>query len=151
MDDFLAQLPAIAGIFGLAFFYFWSAIPAGLALGLSPGVIITVTTLSYVAGVAIVLLPGERIRAWVMRRWGRKSADEQSNGRMQRIWEKYGIVGLGLLAPMTLGAQLGAILGITLNADPRRLFLWLSLGGLVWSVALTVLVSLGVLGAQAVM
>jgi len=76
---------------------------------------------------------------------------DQSNGRMQRIWEKYGIVGLGLLAPMTLGAQLGAILGITLNADPRRLFLWLSLGGLVWSVALTVLVSLGVLGAQAVM
>ncbi|MCA9896050.1 MAG: hypothetical protein KC615_23860, partial [Anaerolineae bacterium] len=117
MDDLLAQLPAIAGIFALAFFYFWSAIPAGLALGLSPLLVIAVTTISYVAGVAIVLLPGERIRAWVMRRWGRKSDDEQPNGRMQRIWDRYGVVGLGLLAPMTLGAQLGAILGITLNAD----------------------------------
>ena len=151
MDDFLAQLPAIAGIFALAFFYFWSAIPAGLALGVPPLLVIAVTTLSYVAGVAIVLLPGERIRAWVMRRWGRKSDDEPSNGRMHRIWDRYGVVGLGLLAPMTLGAQLGAILGIALNADPRRLFLWLSLGGLLWSIALTVLVSLGVLGTQAVM
>lgn len=69
---------------------------------------------------------------------------------MMRVWQRWGIWGLGLAAPMTLGAQLGAALGLALNAPPRRLFAALALGALVWSAILTVLFSLGLLGAQAV-
>ena len=48
----MSDLPAIASIFGLAFFYFWPAIPAGLALGLSPLIVIATTSLSYMSGSA---------------------------------------------------------------------------------------------------
>ncbi len=150
MEDFFSQLPAMGGIFGLAFFSFWSAIPAGLVLGLSPLVIIAVTTLSYLTGILVVLLPGERIRAWVIKRWG--SEDRQSsldaNSRLYRIWQRFGVVGFGLLAPMTLGAQLGTIVGLSLNIQPRRLFLWMAIGAVSWSVVLTLLISLGVLSVQ---
>jgi hypothetical protein len=149
MDAFLADLPKIASIFALAFFSFWPAIPAGLALGLAPVTVIVTTTLSYSTGAALVALFGGPIRDWIMKRIGDRSA-LASQGRLRQIWDRFGIIGLGLAAPLTVGAQIGAAIGLALNAPPRRLFLWMALGGLVWSIALTALVSLGVLGVQSV-
>ncbi len=51
---------------------------------------------------------------------------------------------------MTVGAQIGAAIGLALNGKPRSLFIALSLGGLAWSIALTAAVTLGVLGVNAV-
>jgi hypothetical protein len=149
LEDIAILLPKVLSIFALAFFYFWPAIPAGLALGLSPVVVIITTSLSYACGAAVVTLLGERVREWVMRRLGRK-ADANPDSLIRRIWKKYGLVGLGLLAPMTVGAQIGAAVGLALNGQPRRLFLALALGGLVWSIALTAAVSLGILSVNAV-
>jgi hypothetical protein len=145
MDEFVANLPKIASIFSLAFFSFWPAIPAGLALGLSPLAVISTTTASYAAGVALVTLFGERVRNWILKRLGRR-AEINPEGRLYRIWSRYGIIGLGLLAPMTVGAQIGAALGLALNSKPRGLFIALSLGALAWSIGLTAAVSLGVAG-----
>jgi hypothetical protein len=144
--DILPFLAACASIFALAFFHFWSAIPAGLALGLPPVVVILVVISSYVTACALVIFVGGRIRTWIQNRWKGASLDE--NSRLLRSWERWGVVGFGLLAPMTLGAQLGAIIGLTLNAEPRRLFLWLSLGAVVWAVLLTFGVTLGAIGVQ---
>ena len=149
MEDIATVIPKLVSIFALAFFYFWPAIPAGLALGLSPPLVILTTSLSYAAGAAVVTLLGERVRAWVMRRLGRKP-EANPNSLIRRIWDQYGLVGLGLLAPMTVGAQIGAAVGLALNGKPCRLFLALALGGLVWSIALTAAVSLGALGVNAV-
>ena len=149
MQEIAVLLPKLLSIFALAFFYFWPAIPAGLALGMSPLLVILTTSLSYACGVAVVTLLGERVRAWVIRRLGRK-ADVTSDSFLRRIWEKYGMVGLGLLSPMTVGAQIGAAIGLALNGKPRNLFIALSLGGLVWSIALTAAVTLGVLSVNAV-
>jgi uncharacterized membrane protein YjjB (DUF3815 family) len=51
---------------------------------------------------------------------------------------------------MTVGAQIGAGLGIALNVPPRRLYLGMSLGALVWSILLTAASLLGWAGLQAV-
>jgi hypothetical protein len=149
LDDLATLIPKLLSIFGLAFFYFWPSIPAGLALGLSPLAVIVTTSLSYAAGVAVVTLLGERVRDWVMRRLGRKG-EVNPDGRIRRIWEKFGVIGLGLIAPMTVGAQIGAALGLALNGKPRLLFFWITLGGLIWSIALTTAVTLGVLGVNAI-
>jgi Putative small multi-drug export protein len=145
MQEFFIALPKVISIFAVAFFTFWPAIPAGLALGLSPAVVVFTTTLSYICGVALVLMPGERLRGWVMQRWGRQT---EQPGLIGRVWSRYGVIGLGLLAPMTVGAQIGAVLGLSSNVAPRRLLMWMALGALAWSVLLTTAVLLGVLGAQ---
>jgi hypothetical protein len=145
MAVLLAELAKVASIFGLSWFSFWSAIPVGLALDLSPIVIIVTTTLSYISGVLLVTLPGERVRAWALRRFG-KQAKRQANKDtlIQRIWARYGVIGFGLLAPMTIGAQLGAILGIALNIPKGRLLLWMAVGVLLWAIGLTMLALAGI-------
>lgn len=144
MEPLFAEIAKIASTFGLAFFSFWAAIPAGLALGLAPAAVVAITTLSYASGVALVALVGGRIRNWTLRRLQGGSI-MKSDSRFRRIWERFGLVGLALAAPMTLGAQIGAALGIALEAQPRRLFVAMTLGGLMWSIILTLGVRLGVL------
>jgi uncharacterized membrane protein len=146
VQETLTEISKLLSIFGLAFFYFWPAIPAGLALGLGPIPVIITTSLSYSCGAALVTLFGGRVRDWIMRRLGKRA--EASSGSIRRIVDRYGVAGLGLLSPMTVGAQIGAVLGLAFNLKPRNLFIALSLGGLAWSIALATAVSLGVLGVQ---
>lgn len=141
------MLPQIISIFALAWFTFWPAIPAGLALGLSPIVVIATTTISYISGVAVVMLVGGRLREWLMNRF-RKGSASKPDSRIQQIWQRFGVIGLGLAAPMTVGAQIGAILGLVLNAGRWRLFIWMSIGALVWSIGLTAAILLGLLGVH---
>jgi hypothetical protein len=149
VQDLAADLPKVLGIFALSWLAFWPAIPAGIALGLSPVVVIATTTMSYTSGVAAVLLVGGRLREWFMRRVNRGGA-VNPDSRIQQIWKRYGIIGLGLASPMTVGAQAGAVIGVTLNVPARKLLLWMTLGALAWSIGLTTAVVLGVLGVRAV-
>ncbi len=142
-----AMIPNVLSIFALAWFAFWPAIPAGLALGLSPAVVIATTTLSYTSGALLVMLVGERAREWVMRKL-RRGDPTKSDGRIQQIWKRYGVIGLGLAAPMTVGAQAGAVVGLVLQVKRRRLILWMVLGALAWSIGLTMAVVLGLAGLQ---
>jgi uncharacterized membrane protein len=91
----------------------------------------------------IVALAGERLRAWLVRqRYGRFLLNWQQ-GRAQKIWTKYGVIGLGLLAPLLTGAPVGALLGITFGIPRRRLVLWMTVGIVLWGAGLTLA---GVLG-----
>ena len=137
------NIAALISVFGIAFLYFWASIPAGIAQGLSPVLVVITASLSYAAGVGIVVLAGQPIRDWLMKRLGGKGA-VNPNSTIRRVWDRYGLIGLALLAPVTVGAQTGAIIGISLNAPPRRLFILMSLGGLLWGIIVAVLVSLGV-------
>ncbi|HVO43229.1 MAG TPA: small multi-drug export protein [Aggregatilineales bacterium] len=145
----MADAAKIVSTFGIAFFSFWWSIPAGLALGLPPLVVMITSTVSYSAGVVIVLVVGQPIRDWLMRKLGAK-ATGNPNSLVRRAWDRFGIIGLGLLAPMTIGSQTGALLGLALNAPPRKLLLWMVIGAMGWALILTGAVLLGVLGAKAV-
>lgn len=146
METVLAEIGKVAGIFGLSWFSFWPALPAGLALGLNPIVVIATVTISYISGVLIVLLPGKRIRDWVQKRFGRQmdAQTENEDSFVRRMWERYGVIGFGLTSPMTVGAQLGALVGIAFNIPRRRLLLWMSLGALGWAIVLTLLALVGI-------
>ncbi len=63
---------------------------------------------------------------------------------MSRIWDKYGIIGLGFLSPLITGAPLGAAIGISFGAKPRKLFVWMTVGIAFWSIVLTTAAALGV-------
>ena len=140
------SIPAIISTFALAFFYFWPAMPSGLALGLDPLVVIITTSLSYIAGVALVLLLGKPVQEWLSRRFNKTVSNPHS--LLRRAWNRFGIIGLGLLAPITVGAQIGAVIGLALNAPPRKLFLSMAVGAVLWSIALTLAVQFGLVGVR---
>jgi hypothetical protein len=141
------SLPALISVFGIAFFSLWASIPAGIALGQPVVAVILTAALSYAAGVGLIVVIGQPLRERILKRFGGKNAGDP-NSRIRRIWDRYGLVGLALVSPMTVGAHFGAIIGLSLNAPPRRLFVLMSLGGLLSSTIFALLISLGVAAVQ---
>jgi len=137
-------------VFGLGVVELWVAIPAGLSLQLHPiAVGITAGSGAILGAVAVVLL-GERVRYWLVRRHQSENK-EQQHGSFYRIWHRFGIIGLGLLTPLLTGALLGAALGLTLGVPAKRLLLWISLGVALWSVVLTTGAAIGWIGIQSLL
>jgi uncharacterized membrane protein len=124
---------------------FWLAVPAGFAFGLDPLVICLATIGGGVLGVLAVLIPGERIGAWLARRREGKPRSKSSK-RASRIWEKYGIIGLAFFSLILPGAPVGALIALALGAPKLKVFAWFSLSIIAWSVGVTLV---GVLGLAA--
>lgn len=141
--EYMMKLLTVSGIGAVEL---WAAIPAGFILQLNPMETGIAAATGAILGVLVVLKLGERMRTILMH--NRKSEDKKL-GHIHRIWARYGVAGLGMLAPLLVGAPLGAVLGITLGAPVNRLLLWMSLGIVLWSAVLTLAGSLGLAGIEA--
>jgi hypothetical protein len=139
------ELLSLLTVFGLGAVELWAAIPAGLALQLHPVTIGATASLGAIAGIVAVLLLGERVRRWLLR-WQNSAGGERFERRVGRLWARYGVIGLGLLAPLLVGAPLGTAVGMTLGAPASRLLIWMSLGAVLCSAGLTVAAALGMMG-----
>ena len=122
----------------------WAAVPAGIAMGLPAPLVWLATVCGALLGVALVVIAGDRLRAWLVHHFGHGGARE--GGRLRRLWDRYGVIGWGLLAPLLLGAPLAAAVGVALGATRGRLLFWLGIGVTVWTTVLALAV---VLGAEA--
>jgi uncharacterized membrane protein YdjX (TVP38/TMEM64 family) len=123
----------------------WAAIPTGTALKLYPLLNGIASALGAIIGAAVVIFFGDRLRNGLLKK---KKKGEKNKGRIYRIWEKYGVIGLGMLSPLITGAPLGAAIGILLGASPRRLIIWISIGIVIWTIILTTISTLGFAGFQ---
>ena len=132
-------------VVGLAIFELWAAIPAGIALSLHPLITGMASALGAVIGTLLGILFGDALQKRLLKKENKK---EKNRGRIYAIWEKYGVIGLGLLSPLITGALLGAAVGISLGAAPRRLMLWMCVGIVIWSALLTAIAALGMEGLQ---
>lgn len=135
----------LLAVFGLGMTGLWQGVPAGFALRLHPLVTgLTAAAGSLLATVIVVFL-GDKLRSRLLRR---KPQPEgvKSERLIDRVWRRYGVVGLGLLGPGLTGAPLGAALGLSLRVPARRLMVWLTLGIALWSVGLTIVGVVGMAG-----
>jgi Putative small multi-drug export protein len=144
MMAYMELAPKILTVLSLGAFELWAAIPAGFALQLHPVLIGFTAAWGAGLGALVVILLGDRLRGWLLRHHGRKAHQKGQPGLIDRIWQRYGVVGLGLLAPLLIGTPIGAALGLTLGIPASRLFLWLSLGIILWSTVLTLAGVMGV-------
>jgi hypothetical protein len=131
------ELIQMLTVFGLSLIELWAAIPAGFVFNLNPVVIIIATSSGAILSALLVVLAGDKIRNKIIKwRYGEKKDNKQS--RLHQVWNKYGVIGLGLLSPLLFGAPLGAALGTMFGAQKWRLLFWMSLGIVFWSVGLTI-------------
>ena len=56
---------------------------------------------------------------------------------VHRIWEKYGIIGLGFLGTLTVGAPVSIAVGIGFNAPFRKLLTWCCVGVIIRCLVFT--------------
>lgn len=136
-------LGACATAFGLGFLYFVGAVPVAAAMGLPAWAAAIFAWAGYSAGGVVVAFAGEPLRAWIARRW--KIQPNPGNPNLvMRAWNRYGLPALGLLAPVTIGPQAGALLAIALGAKRGPVVAAIAFGAIPWAIALGVLTSLGI-------
>ncbi|HUU05440.1 MAG TPA: small multi-drug export protein [Patescibacteria group bacterium] len=139
----MALLLKLLSIFSLGVAELWAAAAAGAVMRLDPVLVCLVAAAGAISGGTVVVLLGERVKAWLERKQKRQKMEER-RGLLWRIWQRYGVIGWGLLAPLLVGSPLGAAFGLVLGAPPRRLLPWLAAGSLLWSVVFSSLTFLGV-------
>ncbi len=136
----------ILTVAALATFEIYAAIPAGFAFNLNPFVIFAARTVGGLVGVFVAAYLGDLIKKWLSKL--RKTATEKPKkepGFILKIWEKYGVIGLGLLGTMTVGAPISIGVGVGFNVPTNKMVFWCSLGVL---IRCTLFTAIGYFGLQ---
>jgi membrane protein DedA with SNARE-associated domain len=127
----------IIPVFCIAILEIWGAIPLGLALKLNPILIILLSITGGISGLFVVVFFGDKIRNKIIKIHGHENKEKKKETLIQKIWNKYGVIGLGIFSPLLTGAPFGAAIGITFGAKPSHLFFWTCTGIIIWSTILT--------------
>lgn len=120
----------ILTVAGLATFEIYAAIPAGFVFGISPWMIFLASTIGGLAGAIVAAFFGDKISAFFHKK--KPVSDEtKKHPVITRLWDKYGIVGLGLLGTITVGAPISIAVGTGLNVNIKKLLVWCCVGVIV--------------------
>jgi len=122
----------ILTVAGLATFEIYAAIPAGFAFGLSPIIIFFASLIGGLLGVFVAAYLGDKIKSLINQfRKNKVEKPKKEPGFVLKIWEKYGVIGLGLLGTMTVGAPISMGIGVGFNVSTNKMVFWCSLGVLI--------------------
>lgn len=138
----MSLLSALFLAFGLGFLYFISAIPASVAAGAPLAAASIVAWAGYFMGPLVVLLLGAPLRSWLAKKWN-LSFEPDERILFWRIWNRYGIIGLGLIAPITIGPQVSALILLALGVRPLKILLSIGIGAIPSTIGLAVIANVG--------
>ncbi len=129
---------------GLATFEIYAAIPAGFAFGLSAWTIFFASVTGGLIGVFVAAFLGDKIRAFFYKNKRvhsilRIKEKQNKHPVIHRIWNKYGIIGLGFLGTLSVGAPISIAVGAGLNANLKKLLTWCCIGVLTRCVLFTLI------------
>ena len=127
----------ILTVAGLATFEIYAAIPAGFVFGLSPWAIFFASLTGGIVGVFVAAFLGDKIRAIFHKKKPTKEVAKQKHPMVLRLWNKYGIIGLGFLGTVSVGAPISIAVGVGLNADIKKLVTWCCIGVITRCVVFT--------------
>jgi hypothetical protein len=135
----------IVTAFTLGFLYFVSAIPAGVAAHAPVWAAAAAAWCGYSAGGTVILLAGVPLREWLLRKLKINHLPDPAKF-FWRIWHRFGLWGLALIAPITIGPQATAALALALGESPGRIQLAICAGILPWALLFGTLTALGLHG-----
>jgi membrane protein YqaA with SNARE-associated domain len=124
------MLYKILTVVGLATFEIYAAIPAGFAMNLPAWIIALSGIVGGIIGALAATFLGEKVKAWLAKYRKPKPpkpADAKPSLAL-RIWNKYGLIGLGIIGTGLIGAPLSIAAGVGLNVPLKRLLFWCCIG-----------------------
>ncbi len=141
-------------------------IPLGVGIGLNPLAVLITGFIGNWIPIILIVLFFRQLSAWRERRRERKRvkemADREVNAtsfgeiesveehqgkkqqRARKLWERYGIPGFSLLAPIVVGTDIAVILALVFGSPRRPLFIWMTISLILWSIVLTILTIQGI-------
>jgi hypothetical protein len=128
----------LATAFGLGAIYFIAAIPAGIAAGAGAWTVAVAAALGYTAGGVVVLVAGAPLRAWLVKKL--KIPVQRDPAKLVwRMWDRGGLLGLCLVAPVTIGPQATAVIALAVGERTPKIAAFIALGVVPWCVAFALL------------
>ncbi|MEO6721425.1 MAG: hypothetical protein ABIN67_13735 [Ferruginibacter sp.] len=128
----------ILTVAGLATFEIYVAIPTGFAMKLSPWIIFFASAAGGLIGVFVTAFLGGKIRSFFFKNKPKKK-EAPKHPMLHRLWDKYGVVGLGFVGTMSVGAPISIAVGVALNANLHRLLTWCCIGVITRCVIFTLI------------
>jgi uncharacterized membrane protein len=115
-------------------------VPLGIVWGLPP---IGVSIVAFSGNFLLILLLGiffKKIDRWRKNRKQKKGIQNltKKERRSREIWEKYGIPGLALVAPIFVGTDIAAIIALTLGSSKTRVVGWMTISLAVWTIVFAI-------------
>lgn len=130
---------AILTVFGWGVVYFIGAVPFGVfVLHMSPALAAISAWAGYTAIAAAMLVLSGPARQWLVRKFKIPSQPDPAK-LFWRVWLKYGLPGLALLAPVTCGPYIAALVAILLGEKPLRLMAWIAFGAVPYCILFAIL------------
>ncbi len=136
---FIRMTLKILTVIGLATFEVYAAIPAGFAFKLPSLVIGIASTVGGLIGVFVAAYLGNQIKKLIAKYRKPKHPAKPKTGLIIRIWEKYGVIGLGFLGTLTVGAPISIGVGVGFNVPVNKMVVWCSIGVIVRCALFTTL------------
>lgn len=128
--------------FGLGFFYFIGAIPGGVAAHAPLWAAAVAAWFGYSLGGTVILAGGVPLRSWITSKL-KIDFHPDPTKLFWRVWDRFGLWGLCLVAPVTIGPQATAVIALALGESPRRIQIAISLGIIPWVILSAFLTSAG--------
>lgn len=135
----------ILTVAGLATFEIYAAIPTGFLLGLSPWTIFFASFAGGIIGVFVAAFLGEKIEKFISKyRKSKLVIIEKKPSLAHKLMEKYGLIGLGFLGTLTVGAPVSIAVGVGFNVPMHKLATWCCIGVLTRCTLFTIVGHYGV-------
>ncbi len=131
---------ALIGIFLLGFLEISLPLPIVIAMDGGIELAFLVIAVSGSLGCLFFIYLSQPIRRWVVGRYGMGSVVIR---RTERFMIQYGVLGVGLLAPMILGHAITAVGAVVLGTPTGKLAFWMIVGVWLWTIIYYVIFLMG--------
>ena len=118
---FILMVFEIFTVTAIASFEIYAALTAAHAFGLDTWVILMCTLTGGIAGTFIAAFLGKRIEHFINEKFRKNKTPKPKTGLIYKIWNKYGLYGLGIIGTFFLGAPAAIGVGVGFNADMKKL------------------------------
>ncbi len=105
----------------MASFEIYAALGTAHAFGMDTWLILACTLTGGIAGVFIAAFLGDRIEKFIHKTFKKNKAPKPKTGLIYKIWDKYGLYGLGIFGTFLLGAPAAIGVGVGFDANMKKL------------------------------
>lgn len=109
----------------------------GYAVGLHPITTILTTVAGMMTVVFLFTFFGEWIRAKIFARFKTGKVDLKRAERFDKIWKRYGLVGVALLTPVILTPIGGTLLAVGSGSPKEKIIFYMFVSASFWSVVIS--------------
>lgn len=113
-------------------------IPIAIGVGLNPVLTGVVAFAGNAGSVYLLVVFHRRVSRWWESRQDDESSETKRHEWAMTVWDRYGLPGLALAAPVLTGVHIAALLALVAGSSGRDVAVWMSVGIAAWTVALVV-------------